>query len=49
MTYYSDEHVVIRHMQPDDVDAIHSENLSRGWHSNKQVYENYQTCCEVND
>ena len=41
MIYYEDDHLMIRDMRIGDIEIIHSENLSHGWHSEIQVYEKY--------
>ena len=39
MLYYKDTNLVIRDMQEGDIDKIHQERMSQGWHSNVSVYE----------
>lgn len=41
MIYYNDGDILIRNMRKEDIEIIHAENLSHGWHSEITVYENY--------
>lgn len=39
MTYYQDEHVLIRDMEPEDIESIVRGEIEQGWHATAEKYE----------